>query len=220
MNTKKEIVYPIFLDCIQYTDDIFWENIFEDLSYSKTPYGTYISKDCFCCNYKTKEFNYKIEKKDPRILYNDITNLLIKKLGLLSQKDKIKKKVDFHIIEEEIKEGRKLWSNIRRKNIKDLMIENFVIAMKNKYNLNIKQAKYLISVIFIGMVFKIITIKDIDYRNGIVYSINGIEFASKQVILNKNIYDIKIPQTCILIEDKNLLSDNWSKYIENLRKIN
>lgn len=95
MPIKKEIVYPIFLECCQYTNDIFWENIFEDLAYGKTPYGTYISKDFLCCNYKDKEFSYKIEKKNSEQLYEDIYLLLAKKLGLLSQRDKLKKKNRF-----------------------------------------------------------------------------------------------------------------------------
>ena len=45
MPIKKDIVYPGFIECLQFTEDIFWENIFEDLAYGKTPYGTYISKD-------------------------------------------------------------------------------------------------------------------------------------------------------------------------------
>ena len=67
MPIKREIVYPIFLECCQFTDDKFWENVFEDLAYGKTPYGTYISKDFLCCSYKKKEFSYKIEKKLPHI---------------------------------------------------------------------------------------------------------------------------------------------------------
>ena len=66
MTIKKEIIYPIFLECCQYTTDIFWENVFEDLSYGKTPYGTYITKDFLCCNYKEKEFSYKIEKNNQK----------------------------------------------------------------------------------------------------------------------------------------------------------
>ena len=63
MLVKKELLYPIFLECSQHADDTFWENIFEDLAYGKAPYGTYISKDFLCCGYKKKEFSYKIEKK-------------------------------------------------------------------------------------------------------------------------------------------------------------
>lgn len=220
MTIKKEIIYPIFLECCQYTSDIFWENVFEDLSYGKTPYGTYITKDFLCCNYKDKEFSYKIEKnKDPEVLYNDIFSLLSKKLGLLSQRDKIKKKIDFYNIEEDIKEGRKKWSNIRKKNIKDLLIEKYVIDMKNKHSLSVKQAKYLLSIIFIAMVFKVITVKDIQYENGKINHIDGIEFEKKKIILLRDVYNIETNfNSCILIEP-NLMSYNWDKYLITLKKL-
>lgn len=219
MTIKKDIIYPIFLECSQFITDKFWENIFEDLAYGKSPYGTYISKGSLTCKYKDKEFIYKIEKKDPKTLYTEVYILLTKKLGLLSHQDKLNKKIDFENIENEIKEGRKNWNSIRKKNIKDLLIENYVITMKNKYSLNIKQAKYLLSVIFIGMVFKIITVKDIVYKDGIINGISGVEFKKKEIILNKDIYDIKYNINNIIIEDKNLISSNWEKYLEYLRKI-
>jgi hypothetical protein len=219
MVVKKDIIYPIFLECIEHIDDKFWENIFEDLAYGKTPYGTYINKNFFSCNYKDKEFSYKIEKNDPEQLYNDIYSLLNTKLGLLSPRDKIKKKTDFINIEDEIKEGRKNWSKIRKKNIKELLIENYVIAMKNKYSLTIKQVKYLLSVIFIGMVFKIINTKDIHYNDGVINKIDGIGFKKREVIILRDIYDIDINTTNIILEEKNLISYNWNKYLENLRKL-
>ena len=219
MNIKKDIIYPIFLEFYQFINDKFWENIFEDLAYGKSPYGTYITKGSLTCKYKDKEFIYKIEKKDVKTLYTEVYVLLSKKLGLLSHQDKLNKKIDFENIENEIKEGRKNWNSIRKKNIKDLLIENYVISMKNKYSLSIKQAKYLLSVIFIGMVFKIITVKDIEYKDGIINCINGIEFKKKEIIVNKDIYDIKYNINNIIIEDKNLMSSNWEKYLEYLRKI-
>ena len=78
-------------------------NIFEDLAYGKTPYGTYITKNFFCCSYKSKEISYRIEKKDPLILYTDLYNLLTKNLGILSRKDKLKKHIDFNETESRIK---------------------------------------------------------------------------------------------------------------------
>jgi len=219
MTIKKEIVYPIFLECFQYITDKFWQNIFEDLAYGKAPYGTYISKGSLTCKYKDKEFIYKFEKKDSELLYNDIYLLLTKKLGLLSHQDKVNKKIDFQNIENEIKEGRKYWNSIRKKSIKDLLIENYVITMKNKYSLTITQSKYLLSIIFIGMIFKVISSKDINYVDGTIISINGIEFKKKEIILSKDIYNIKYNASNIIIEDKSLLSDNWQKYLEYLRKI-
>jgi len=219
MPIKKEIIYPIFLECFEYTTDSFWENIFEDLSYGKCPYGTYINKNFLCCNYKDKEFSYKIEKKNPQQLYNDIYNLFAKKLGLLSSRDKLKKKLDFNNIEEELKFNKNKWTDIRKKNIKDLLIENYVIDMKNKYSLSNKQSKNLLSSIFIGMIFKVINIKDICYNDGKINNINGIQFEKNKIIYEKNIYDFDINfQKCILI-DKPIMSENWNKYICNLKKI-
>ena len=219
MPIKKEIIYPIFLECFEYTTDSFWENIFEDLSYGKCPYGTYINKNFLCCNYKDKEFSYKIEKKNPLQLYTDIYNLFAKKLGLLSSRDKLKKKLDFNNIEEELKFNKNKWTDIRKKNIKDLLIENYVIDMKNKYSLSNKQSKNLLSSIFIGMIFKVINIKDICYNDGKINDINGIQFEKNKIIYDKNIYDFDINfQKCILI-DKPIMSENWNKYIFNLKKI-
>ena len=219
MPVKKEILYPIFLECSELIDDIFWKNIFEDLSYGKCPYGTYITKDFLCCNYKNKEFSYKIENKNPKQLYEDIYTLFAKKLGLMSNKDKIEKKNNFNDVESEIKECRKSWSNIRKKNIKDLLIENYVIDMKNKFSLTLKQAQNLLSIIFIGMVFKVISAKDILYEDGIIKNINGIVFKKRRVILQRDIYDFNINISSYIIIEKKLMSDMWYKYLESLKKL-
>ena len=219
MTFKKDIIYPIFLECFEFITDKFWENIFEDLAYGKCPYGTYISKGSLSCKYKDKEFIYKIEKKNPETLYNDIYGLLTKKLGLLSCQDKINKKIEFENVDYELKESRKNWNSIRKKNIKDLLIEEYVITMKNKYFLSVKQAKYLLSIIFIGLIFKVFTVKDIKYQDGKILSINGIDFKKKNIILKRDIYDIKSVTNNIIIEDKNLMSTNWYKYLEYLKKL-
>ena len=216
---KKEIIYPVFLECCQFTIDSFWENIFEDLAYGKTPYGTYINKDFLCCSYKDKEFSYKIERKDSEKLYKDIYNLLVNKLGILSQKEKNKKRVDFHETESKIKKYRQTWGNIRKKNIKDLLVERYVIDMKNKYLLSLKQSKHLLSVIFIAMVFKVIVSKDIQYSDGKIQHIDGIEFTKKNIIIKRNIYDIEISFSPEIMIDKKLMSENWNKFLTAMRKI-
>lgn len=218
MPIKKEIIYPIFLECCQLAKDTFWVNVFEDLAYGKTPYGTYINKDFLCCSYKNKEFSYKIERKDPQELYNDIYELLTKKLGILSRKEKVKKRVDFHKTESRIKEFRQDWANIKKKNIKDLLVERYVIDMKNKYSLTIKQCKYLLSVLFIAIVFKVITSKDIEYSEGKIQNIDGIEFTKKKIHIKRDIYEIDLNSSPEILVDKKVMSDNWEKYLTTLRK--
>ena len=218
MPIKKEIIYPVFLECCKFSTDSFWENMFEDLAYGKTPHGTYINKNFLCCSYKNKEFSYKIERKDPIELYTDIYNLLTRKLGMMSHMEKIKKRIDFHETESRIKEFRQDWGNIRKKNIKDLLVERYVIDMKNKHSLTVKQATYLLSIIFIAIVFKVITSKDIEYSDNKIQNIDGIEFTTKKIIIKRNIYDIDISFSPEIFMDKKLMADNWEKYLISLRK--
>lgn len=218
MVLKKDIIYPVFLECCKHADDSFWENIFEDLAHGKTPYGTYINKNFLCCSYKNKEFSYKIERKDSGELYNDIYNLLTNKLGILSNKEKIKKRHDFNNTENRIKECRQEWGDIRKKNIKDLLVERYVVDMKNKYSLSVKQSKYLLSILFIAIVFKVITSEDIEYSESKIHNINGIEFSKNKIILKRNIYDISIDFSTDCINNKKVMSENWEKYLNTLRK--
>lgn len=218
MPIRKEIIYPIFLECCQYADDTFWENIFEDLAYGKAPYGTYISKDFLCCNYKKKEFNYKIENKEASKMFDEVYNLLTKKLGLLSQKEKVKKHKAFIDAEESIKESRKNWSDIRKKNTKELLIELYVTRMKNKHSLSIKQARYLLSIIMISLIFKVIVAEDIDYRDGCIHHIEGIDFTKNHIFIERDLYKFEVSFAPHIVMDKKLMSDNWEKYLKELRK--
>lgn len=219
MPIKKEIIYPVFLECCQYTGDVFWENIFEELAYGKAPYGTYLYKDFLCCSYKRKEFTYKIEKKDVETIYKEVYKLLNHKLGLLSNREKTKKKKVFFDLEETMKDSRKNWSDIKKKNTKELLIELYVTRMKNKHFLTIKQARYLFSVITMSLVFKIITSDDITYKNEHITHIEGINFSKKKVIIERELYNLDATFTQNILLEKKLMSYNWEKYLKELRKI-
>jgi hypothetical protein len=219
MPIKKEIIYPIFLESSQFAADNLWKNIFEDLSYGITPYGTYISKDFLCCSYKDKEFSYKIDQKgNSKLIYDDIYNLLTNNLGILSNKEKNKKRLDFNKIEQDIKDSRKCWSSIKKKNAKDILIEKYVIDMKNKYSLSIRQSKYLLSAVFIALVLKVFNQKDIIYEDGKIVKIDGIEFETKKIIIKKNIYGINVSFSPEIVLDKKAMYDNWEKYLIQLKK--
>ena len=172
----KKLVYPIFLNCCQYTDDIFWEDIFADLAFGKPPFGTYLSKDFLCCSLKQKEFNYKIEEKDSETLYKEVFSLLRNRLGIFSNQEKVPKISNI-----------KNWNDIKNKKLKELLIELYILRMRTKYSLSIKQARYLLSTILIAMALKLITVNDIDYSNGRINKIEGINFSKKQVIITRNL---------------------------------
>jgi hypothetical protein len=218
MMPKKEIVYPIFLECCQYAIDTFWENVFEDLAYGKMPYGTFISNDFLCCSYRKKDFSYKIERKNAKQVHDEVYNLLVNKLGLVSPQERVKQKKAFKEYENTIRYSRNTWSSIRKKSIKELLIELFVTRMKNKYSLSLKESRRLLSVIFMAMVFKVITSDDIQYEKGSIQSINGIEFSKGKVKINRDLYDLNVNVTPSLVLEKKRMSDNWTKYLKELKK--
>lgn len=72
--------------------------------------------------------------------------------------------------------------------------------------------------IFVATIFKVINIKDIDYEDGVIKNINGISFKDKEIILDRDIYTNETPFRKVVIVDKKLMSDNWSKYLTNIKK--
>ena len=84
-----------------------------------------------CCNYKGKEFSYKIEiTKQPEVLFDEIYNLLHTKFGLLSDKDKIKKRQIFDSINDN-KDWNNNWNSIKKKNIKIFQAGNGSYDVRN-----------------------------------------------------------------------------------------
>ena len=214
----KEITYPIFFECCQFTEDNFWRNIFEDLAYSKTPYGTYINNDYLLCGYKDKDFSYKIKGKNSKQLYTDIYDLLKNRLGILSGKEKTRKRLAYFQAENRIKNSRKNWNNIRKKNIKDILVERYVVEMKQRYNLPSKQAKILMSIIFIALAFKILVTTDIHYQDGKITDIDNIIISKKTATMKKNIYSLNVPFTRNITNAKKTMSSNWDNYLKPFRK--
>jgi len=118
-----------------------------------------------------------------------------------------------------MKEKRKVWSSISKKNIKELLIELYVNKMKKKHNLSLQQTQYLLSIIFISMVFKVIRTDDIEYDGEKITNIRGIDFKNSEVVVEKGIYNIKTSFTVATVSDKKVMADKWEKYCDSLRKL-
>lgn len=234
MTLKKELVYPFFLEVCAFIlekkgGDFFWESIFHDLAFGKCPHGTYIRSfathsthtDSLCCSYKGKEFSYRLERKEPDILFDEISHLLKTNIGILSQKEKNKKRINFHEFEKTIKESRKVWQTIKKKNVKDDLYEKYVIDMKKKHNLNMKDTKYLLSLIMTAISFKTISSKDIEYDDDRIVNIKNIIIENGEIKLknsltnegNKNLFSEEKTDKTVYMRD------NWKRYIRDLSKI-
>ncbi len=201
MTVKKEIVYPQLLECIKYTDDIYWKQIFEDMAYNITPYGVYISKGFLCCNFKNKKFSYKIDLKDPKIMYQDIYGLL-KKVGLYSINDKLHVMQSINKMETEMMEtNMNKWNSIKKRSIRDAVIENYLIEIKKLYNL-----------FQVGLIFKTVNAKTIQYKNGKIEDTSIFTFQDGKVNYEKIMNELEKVDTKIVFLEKYDISNLWRKY--------
>ena len=210
---KRELLYPALLECCTYAPDTYWENIFQDIAYARCPYGSFISKDALCCSTKGKEFCHQLTSdSDPKERFDAIYKDLHENLGMMSRSERSRNREKFDNVERSLKSSRQSWSSIRKKNLKDLMIETYVVRMKKQHNLSAQQARKALSLIFVAMVFKVVTQKDIQYAEGKILDINGISFSDKDVILQRDIYEAARSFGPQLIVEKKLMTNHWEKY--------
>lgn len=221
MPVKRELIYPQFLEACRYAIDIFWEGILEDLAYGKPPYGTYISSNSLCCSYKDRKFSYKIEKKDSKELYDEVFELLSSRMKLLSQRDKIQRRIEFYSdIEDNLENLPETFAEVRKKSTQDLLIERFVIHAWTNFNLTLSQAKRLLSILYIGRVLKNIRSKDIVMVDGVIASINGISITDKKIRYDKDLLanSTTAKNSNLVLVEKARLADTWDKLLGTLRK--
>ena len=204
----KIIKYPLFLSASTLTTDEYWRSLFEDLSYGICPYGTYMYKDCICSSFKGKEFTYKIEGTDHVKIYNDIYGLLNKKMNIMSNIDKLSKRTNYNSIGQSIINTKLTWSSIKKKNTKDTLIEEFVINMKAKYKLTFKQSRILLSELNTFFCLKVLSSKDVVYKEGSINSINGVTFKKGSFEITKDM-KLKRLNNIVQLSESKLMSDNW-----------
>ena len=216
--THRELLYPVFLDSCNYIENIFWENIFEEMAYGKCPMGVFFHGDYICSKIKGREFSYKIDNsKSAKTIYKDIYKILSEKMKILSIHDKNKIQDEYKLIENTLKNERKNWIDIKKKNIKETFIETYILSSQKKYNLSFDKAKELLSYISTAISLKNILSSDINWDGKKITNINGIQFKNGIVIydnFNREKSSNIIEERNIIFKN-NLMSDNWYKYLKN-----
>ena len=184
MPNMYEIQYPLFLKCIEYTNgDKFWNNIFENLSYCICPYNIYIFNNYICSNHKIHKFKYCFLNKTSIELYNDIHKLFVN-LGIMSNIDK--KSIEETNIDNVVYEN---WSDIKKKSIKQSLIEKYIISKKKEFNLDYILAHKILNKLLLGLLLKTITSKHIVYKDNNITDITCLNFFENGCTLNHNIYN-------------------------------
>ena len=99
-----------------------------------------------------------------------------------------------------------------------MLIEKYVVDKKSKYNLTLKQARFLLSWITIAMIFKVIEPSDINYKDDKIQDIKGIHFKNKHLVFKYNLFRKKLKITLEEKHEKKGFEEYWNKFIQNLQE--
>ena len=209
-NKMKSVLYPIFLEVCDYTTDSFWEFIFKDIAFGICPYGAYIDNNAICCKFKGKEFSYNFRDKSAQTIFKQLSNLLQTNLNIRSVSDIAKRKKYIHSYFETLQPK---WAEIKKKSIRYLLVENYVLKLKNNYKLTHKQTKLLLSNIMIGFQFKLLSNQDVeyDYKHYEIVEIKGVVIKDRSIGVKSFCHTLFEETEPVATIEKISLEGHWIK---------
>lgn len=160
MKQGNSIYYPAFILMASYVDDKFWKSIFNDMAYNVFPRGSYFDKNSLHGGTKGDHFSFPLTDNIEYNVHN-ITQLLRKKMNIMSSIETLSKKEN---LEGELKKNYSTWKDIKKKSVKDILIENYVIHTIRTHNLSIKDGQKLLKYLYMQIYFKYIDSNDIVYN--------------------------------------------------------
>jgi len=213
---KNILRFPVLLEVSIRHNNTFWSDVFRKLAFGKAPYGSYITSSSFLVSTtKGHEFTYFIgdQDKSPETIGEELIDILKKKMNFMSVSERLRKLDIFRNTKRKLKD--KLWSSqwvdIRRKKLKDQIIEMYVLKLKKNSSLSLTAAKYLLAAIIIGLIFKNIEPDVIQMKNGTITSIPSLKLVDGKWSFEKvdRTENFRVPQTSI--KPKKTLYDIWVK---------
>ena len=203
----KSIIYPIFISCLQYTEDKFWKTLFENLAYGVCPFGTYINNEKLYTHNKKAVYNFS--DKDGKSVYQGIKKIC-KDNSLC--KTKIRENIVsfYKELDKKIDTSPKHFWLIKKKSVRDTTIQNFLIQQKKNYNLTDYQIKKAYSFINIGFILKLIRKEDIKCDDNCnITEIRNIYFDVNKIKLEFDIFND-------FVEESNYKVKHKKKYLSEL----
>lgn len=212
---QKELKYPVFLSASQCAIDVFWRCIFEEMAYNNCPFGVFIDANTLSvqCNFKGKSFNYCFHEKPVQEIHDKLVDLFKTKLQLYSKNDYLKSR---SVLTEELKVKFESWKDIKKKSIKDILLENFILSLRDKLQCSYAQLRKLLSILHMAFSFKMITNNDVilDPVENKIIDIEG--FSVEQMTLPTFMFQQteqpKVEKS--IDQSKTDLITLWNKYIK------
>ena len=212
---SQNLIYPIFANCADYTLDPYWIDMFMQCSKNKFPKGcSYDSKNHIIYvkdaakNARNHRNPVKLPEK-PSDIFQIMMHIFKTNLRLRSSHDLQISKQDLQKIKDSYEVDLSEWKKIKPRSMKDVIIMRYVIRLEKEHGLTTQQANELYTTIKVGMQFNKITNTDIDYSNGSINSINGLDFDK-----GTKIYSINNEIKCVPKTEKKTASQKFNQAVD------
>lgn len=109
------------------------------------------------------------------------------------------------------------WS--KKKMFRDVLLENFVIQKSLEFHLSRNVSIHLFSLILLGLVFKVLTLRDFVISGNKIISIQGFHFQKSRVIITKNIFRTTFKHRNYVsnLPEPPTMSSFWNQYLQDLK---
>lgn len=191
------VLYPIFIICASICENSVWKSVFYDLSKGITPTDITIS-------------NEKIEGKYNTINYRELNEYeLCDAIIDMYTAQKVKIKDDDTFLHEKWEENN--WKNIRKKKIRESLIENYVSYMGDE--MEDADRNGFLARIKIAFIYGDINSDDITMCDGQISSIDGVDFENQTIKKKTGVIKAETSN-----KKENLLSYKWALYSKKISK--
>lgn len=186
------VIHPIFKECEKFVVDTYWRHIFESCALNKFPKG--VRYTIGASSSKDEGFNHifsiktivkgrqKVEvvslPSDPEELSVALLVIFKEKLGMYSTIDlKVKNDEMDDVLSRFSVDDKCTWKQLKPKTLKDGKIRDYIIGLAKKHSLTPKQARVLLAEINLAFQLKTISPESVDYRDGKIQSLKGVEIS-------------------------------------------
>ncbi len=217
---RKELIHSVFLECAKNVIDEEWINLYEDLAYGKCPKGLFMIGCCLNSSNKKNPLKYNFEGKTVQEITSELHPLIIEKTTFRSERDIKNINRNSEKIKDKIRSLKNIskFSDIKKKKTREILLDLFMIRMKEKYTLTDVEIKQLRKQIITGFAYKYFASSNVIYKSEAIQYIKGLEFDKE-----KRLWIITTSSKLkhdIMVKDDIFLYKLWNKRNAKMTKSN
>lgn len=182
---KRNLIFPFFLKCTEQCKDDFWKQVLEDMAYGKPPKNILVYDKNLVLNIGKKKESFCFENLNEKQFIDQVIPFLQNNISLYSSTDvKKRQSIIEHMKKEKEKIKKSKWTQIRKNNPKKIFLLRFVHEKKQEFDLSWSTCTKLYKELF-DVLFNQGMSKRVDFEDGKIVSVEGLEFFDKTYSFQK-----------------------------------